>query len=403
MNSGIVLLAFAYVLSQFFRAFLAVLSPFLATDIGAGPEDLAFASGLWFITFAAMQPPIGWALDTIGPRRTAATLLLLGGGGGAAVFALATSPLHVSVAMALIGVGCAPVLMASYYIFALDHPPARFAFLAALMVGVGMLGNIVASYPTTLAAETMGWRAALWVLCALASATAVGIWITVRDPVKEPTAQKGSFIEVLRIRALWFIFPLMLVSYAEVGALRGLWIGPHLTEVFNATPRLIGQATLAMGICMVIGPMLYSPLDKLFNSRKWVIFVGTFGVLFATIMLMALGDMTVIWVIFWLCVIGLFGSTYPAIMSHGRSFLPPHLVGRGVTLLNLCSIGGVGIAQFVTGRIYAASSGTILPQVPYIMIFAFFAAILTVGLVIYMFSTDTKPADSQALTSFNKP
>ena len=394
MNAGIALLAFAYVLSQFFRAFLAVLSPFLATDIGAGPEDLAFASGLWFITFAVMQPPIGWALDTIGPRRTAATLLLLGGGGGAAVFALATTPLHVSIAMALIGVGCAPVLMASYYIFALDHPPARFAFLAALMVGVGTLGNIIASYPTTLAAETMGWRAALWALCVLASMTAAGIWITVRDPIKAATAQKGSFAEVLRIRALWFIFPLMLVSYAEVGALRGLWIGPYLTEVFNATPRLIGQATLAMGICMVIGPMLYSPLDRMFNTRKWVIFIGTFGVLFATIVLMAWGDMTVFWVIFWLCVIGLFGSTYPAIMSHGRSFLPPHLVGRGVTLLNLCSIGGVGIAQFVTGRIYAASSDALLPEVSYIMIFAFFALILTVGLVIYMFSTDTKPANS---------
>ena len=46
MNAGIALLAFAYVLSQFFRAFLAVLSPFLGTDIGASPEDLAFASDL---------------------------------------------------------------------------------------------------------------------------------------------------------------------------------------------------------------------------------------------------------------------------------------------------------------------------------------------------------------------
>jgi MFS family permease len=161
MNIGIALLALAYILSQFFRAFLAVLSPFLASDLGAGPEDLALASGMWFLTFAAMQLPIGWALDTVGPRRTAASLLMVGGAGGAALFALATTPAHVAIAMALIGVGCAPVLMASYYIFALDHPPPRFAFLAALMVGVGTLGNIVASYPTTLAAETMGWRAAL--------------------------------------------------------------------------------------------------------------------------------------------------------------------------------------------------------------------------------------------------
>ncbi len=391
MNAGIALLAFAYVLSQFFRAFLAVLSSFLATDIGATPEDLAFASGLWFITFAAMQPPIGWALDTIGPRRTAAALLLLGGGGGAAVFALATSPIHVAVAMALIGVGCAPVLMASYYIFALDHPPARFAFLAALMVGVGTLGNIVASYPTTLAAETMGWRAALWGLCALSSLTALGIWFAVRDPIKEPTEQKGSFAEVLRIRALWFIFPLMLVSYAEVGALRGLWIGPYLTEVFNAEPRLIGQATLAMGIAMVIGPMAYSPLDRIFGTRKWVIFIGSCGILFSTVGMILLVDTNVTWVIILMCAIGLFGSTYPAIMAHGRSLLPRHLVGRGVTLLNLCSIGGVGVAQFATGRIYTGYSGGAVEALPYTLILIFFAALMTIGLIIYLFSTDTKP------------
>lgn len=391
MNAGIALLAFAYILSQFFRAFLAVLSPFLGTDIGAGAEDLAFASGLWFITFSLMQLPIGWSLDSIGPRRTAATLLLLGGGGGAAVFAMATAPVHVSIAMSLIGVGCAPVLMASYYIFALDHPPARFAFLAALMVGVGTLGNIVASYPTTLAAETMGWRAALWGLCALSVATAAGIWIAVRDPVKEPTAQKGSIIDVLRIRALWFIFPLMLVSYAEVGALRGLWIGPYLTEVFRAEPRLIGQATLAMGIMMVIGPMAYSLMDRTFGTLKWVVFIGSCGVLLCTIALIVLDEASVIWVIALMCGIGFFGSTYPAIMSHGRNLLPRHLVGRGVTLLNLCSIGGVGIAQFATGRIYAAYTPAKWDAMPFVMIFTFFAAALAVGLLVYLFSTDSKP------------
>ena len=391
MNTGIALLAFAYVLSQFFRAFLAVLSPFLATDLGATPEDLAFASGLWFITFAAMQPPIGWALDTVGPRRTAAALLLIGGGGGAAIFALASSPVHVAIAMALIGVGCAPVLMASYYIFALDHPPARFAVLAALMVGVGTLGNIVASYPTTLAAETMGWRAAIWGLCALSSITAAGIWVTVRDPIKEPTAQKGSFAEVLRIRALWFIFPLMLLSYAEVGALRGLWIGPYLTEVFDASPRLIGQVTLAMGLAMVIGPMAYSPLDRLFGTRKWVIFIGSLCMLFSTVALMVLQDAPFAWIVVLICAIGFFGATYPAIMSHGRSFLPKHLVGRGVTLLNLCSIGGVGLAQFATGRIYSLSANEVAPDKPYSYIYMYFAVTVALGLVIYLFAADTKP------------
>ena len=135
MRPDLMLLCLAYVLSQFFRAFLAVLTQELRVDIGATPEDLAFASALWFLIFAGMQIPVGEALDRLGPRRTSAGLLLVGGAGGALVFAFATEPWHINVAMSLIGIGCSPVLMASYYIFAKSFPPAHFATLAALMLG----------------------------------------------------------------------------------------------------------------------------------------------------------------------------------------------------------------------------------------------------------------------------
>ena len=82
MKTGLFMLALAYVLSQFFRAFLAVLTAPLQADPGIGPDVLATASGLWFLSFACMQIPVGWALDTVGPRRTAGWLLLIGGGGG---------------------------------------------------------------------------------------------------------------------------------------------------------------------------------------------------------------------------------------------------------------------------------------------------------------------------------
>src|SRR6056297_2038951 len=188
MRAGMILLCLAYVLSQFFRAFLAVLSGPLERDLGATPDDLAFASGLWFLVFAAMQIPVGWALDRVGPRRTAAVLLLIGGGGGAALFAVATTPAHVSLAMALIGVGCAPVLMASYYIFARQFPPAKFATLAALMLGVGSVGNLVASYPMALASEWIGWRMTLVGLAALSTLVAVGLYILIRDPIRDAAA-----------------------------------------------------------------------------------------------------------------------------------------------------------------------------------------------------------------------
>ena len=88
MKRGLIALLSAYVLSQFYRAFLPVLAPILAIDIGASADDLARASSLWFLVFAAMQIPVGAALDRYGPRWTAASLFLLGGAGGAFLFEL---------------------------------------------------------------------------------------------------------------------------------------------------------------------------------------------------------------------------------------------------------------------------------------------------------------------------
>ena len=46
-------------------------------------------------------------------------------------------------------------------------------------------------------------------------------------------------------------------------------------------------------------------------------------------------------------VIGLAGMSYGMLMAHSRAFLPAHLTGRGVTLMNFFSIGGVGLLQFL--------------------------------------------------------
>lgn len=389
MNAGIFLLGLAYVLSQFFRVFLAVLAPVLERDVGATPDDLAFASGMWFLAFAAMQIPVGWALDTVGPRRTAGWLLLAGGCGGAAVFALATSPAHIDIAMALIGVGCSPVLMASYYIFARDHPPAQFAVLASLMVGLGSVGNLVASYPMALAEETIGWRASLWALGGISACVALGTLVLVKDPIRIIGETKGSLAELFRLRALWFIFPLIGVSYAISIAVRGLWIGPYLADVFGADTATIGRATLIMGLAMIAGTLAYGPLDKALRSRKWMIAGGSFAALIAAVVLIIIPSQSAGLSIAMMCAIGFFGATYPVIMAHGRSFLPPHLIGRGVTMLNLFSIGGVGLLQFLSGNVFSSAVPAATASDPFVAVFTLFAMSLAVGLVIYLFSSDS--------------
>ncbi|MFD2813668.1 MFS transporter [Paracoccus aerius] len=175
-----------------------------------------------------MQIPVGRMLDRIGPRLTVALLLGGAGGAGAAVFALAQAPWHLHLAMALLGVGCAPALMGSYYIVAREYPASAFGAMAGMIVGFGSLGNILGATPLVWAIDTLGWRASIAGLGLATVGVALLILATVRDPAKLGAGHpQGSLAEVLRLRALWFILPLFFVNYAASGAIRGF--GRHPT------------------------------------------------------------------------------------------------------------------------------------------------------------------------------
>ncbi len=389
MRAGIASLALAYFLSQFYRAFLAVLAPVLERDAGAGADDLANASSAWFLTFAAMQIPVGASLDRFGPRLTAAALLTFGGGFGAALFAWATTPPQIIAAMALIGAGCAPVLMASFYIFAKSFPPARFATMAALLLGTGTIGNIAAALPLTLAVEAFGWRSTVFILACVTTLAGAAILATVKDPIRDASPDnRGSVLDLFRIPALWVVMIMLFVDYAPIIGIRGLWIGPYLKEAHGATETLIGNATLAMGLAMVAGSFAVGPLDRIFGTRKWVIIAAHVLVAAVLAALIGFGGSDVGTAIALFALIGLFGSTFPMIMAHGRAFLPPQLIGRGVTLLNLFAIGGVGVMQFVTGRLYAANAGGGAPIDGHLSVFWLFFAITLIGIIVYLFVPD---------------
>ncbi|WP_374372430.1 MFS transporter, partial [Tabrizicola sp.] len=357
MRIGISALVLAYVLSQFYRAFLAVMTPVLTQDLGVSAADLASASGWWFLAFAAMQVPVGAWLDRVGPRLTTGVLLGLGAA-GAVLFAQASGALQIKLAMALIGIGCAPVLMAGYFIFARQFSPAVFGTLAALMLGVGTLGNVAASLPLSWAVTAFGWRETVLGLAAITGAVALAILVLVRDPERLEDAQGGSLMELLKMPVLWPILIMMMVCYAPIAGLRGLWIGPWFADVQGAGQLEIGRVSLWMGLAMVAGNFAYGPLDRWLGRRKALVVAGNAVMLGCLVALWWFAAASPLVVTAILVAAGFFGASFPIVLAHGRSFVPAHLTGRGVTLLNLFGIAPIGIAQIVTGRIHAATAPT---------------------------------------------
>lgn len=138
---------------------------------------------------------------------------------------------------------------------------------------------------------------------------------------------------------------------------------------------------------MIAGAFLVGPMHRLVRSHKRLILClnGTgaacaltlsFGVeATAAVALMA--------------AIGFCGASYPALMSHARTFIPPHLTGRGVTVLNFFNMIGVGAGQLFTGLIASSADDPTSPEA-YGGVFLYYGITLACALAIYTFSRDAK-------------
>ena len=354
MNKAFLALLLGYVLSQFYRAFLAVIAADLSRDLALGPAALGNLSAIWFATFALAQFPVGIALDRIGPRRTMAGLFLVAVA-GAVLFSFASSFTEAVIAMSLIGIGCSPILMGSMYYFGRTAPPEKFALLGSMIIGFGSFGNLLGSAPLAYAAVTIGWRASIIGMAAMTAVSALLIFLVIKDPPQvrnESGAQDGFFSGILAIfsmRPILLMSAFSLISYASVAALRGLWVAPYFGTVhgFDATER--GHAALLMATAMSLGALAYGPMEQRFGGAKRVIVAGccvTLAVLFA---LYFAGASSAIASLVLYAMLGFFGMSYAILLAHARLFFPAHLLGRGVTTMNFLSIGGAGLLQFLSG------------------------------------------------------
>ena len=147
------------------------------------------------------------------------------------------------------------------------------------MLGVGSSGNLLAATPLSLAAEAFGWRSSFQAIAALTFLAAVVVLLFIRDPERaEQPARSGSalaeYAELLSMKQLWLVLPLIMMGYGTVLAARGLWIGPYFAEVHGLDAIARGNATLAMAIAMSAGALIFGALDQYTSHRKLLVTGG---------------------------------------------------------------------------------------------------------------------------------
>ena len=158
------------------------------------------------------------------------------------------------------------------------------------------------------------------------------------------------------------------------------------------SPVARGNVLLALNVAMILGVLAYGPLDRLFDTRKWVVAAGA-AMTVLVLAVMAAAPRWPLWQIVGLLVafIGL-GGYQMILHAHTRAILPDHLVGRGLTVQNTAAFVGVFVMQWASGIIIGAFGDAGDPALPYRLVFAFLGGSTLVALLVYLRIEDAKPS-----------
>jgi len=398
-------LATAYVASHFFRASNVTIGLDLMRDLAIGPEALGALTGAFFFGFAAMQIPCGFLFDHFGPRRTVVGMLILATSGGI-VFTLAPSWPILLTGRVLMGAGFGVMLIGTMVVISRWFAPDRFSTLAAMVMSIGLLGNLAATTPLAWASQAIGWRAVFGAAVVFTALATIAVGLVVRDAPpghpflartpEPPRLMLQGLMEVLRNPRLRPILALNFCNYACTFTVQGLWGGPFLREVHGLNPIEAGNVLLVAVIAYQVGMLAFGPLDRLLDTRKWIAIGGSL-VIVSFLAALALASRPPIWVpIGAILGIGFFSASSTMVMTHGRGIIPDRLIGRGIATINTAVMLGVACMQTLSGIIVGAfeplADGT-RTETAYRALFGVLTVVLIVAVAIYSRSQDVKPSD----------
>jgi MFS family permease len=254
----------AYAVAVFHRASLGVAAVEAQERFSAGASAVSLFLVLQLAVYAALQVPVGVALDRFGSRR----MIVAGAvtmAAGQLVLGLATDVPTAIAARVLVGAGDAMTFISVLRVIGLWFPGRTVPLITQLTGILGQLGSIAAAYPLVALLHGTSWQATFVGAAATGLLVAVLVLVALRDsPDGAVAAPRVGLTELRRTLA---------DTWREPGTRIGLYT--HLVTQFSGTvfallwgyPFLVvgegrspgtaaGLLTLLVIVGMGVGPLL---------------------------------------------------------------------------------------------------------------------------------------------------
>ncbi len=356
-------LAAANFLNQSARTVMAIVGPVLAMELGLSAIELGVLAACLFCAYAAVQLPLGVALDAFGPRRVQAVLMLVAAL-GFALFALSPGFAGLAAARIILGVGVSAGLMAVIKAHADWFERSRVAYVTGIATAIGALGSALTTSPVQALLPAIGWRGVFWALCLLALGAAAWIFLSVPDKARvTPIAGGASRTlrgdialsgRIIASRTFWRFGPaaatLSMINFAYLG----LWAGPWLRDVAGMDGPARAGVLFLYTFAMVAGSLLTGSAASRANAAGSPPFLVPIVCLVCLVLLQA-GLMLqprqpAVVLALWLA-IAVFSTAGPIGYLAICQMFPPEQTGRISTAVNTLTLGAAFLVQAAIGWI----------------------------------------------------
>jgi MFS family permease len=382
-----IVFALGYFISTLLRAITATISPELVSEFNLTSGELGLLGGGYFLGFASVQIPLGYLLDSKGPRKIVSYFLSLSIV-GLILFATAQNLTMLLISRVLIGVGVGACLMGpltAYRIWFQDETQQR---ANSWMLMVGAIGMLSSSLPVQFFLPIIGWRAIFLSLALLTLACIILIVIFI--PKWQPKSIDNKHLNESKLSTVWknplfkSLVPMGFFSYGGLFAIQTLWAGPWMIRVSGYTPEESAQGLFIIYLCMLISFLVWGyfvpKFSKNVNDAIRLLKIGAPLSLCVLMLIIYLGPKagSIHWALFIVSSIFL-SLTQPAV---GMAFSLSN-AGKALTSFNLLIFIGAFFIQWIIGLIIDAGIAFNLSEIDSFKVAMTF--VLITSLLSYLF------------------
>lgn len=353
-----IVFALGYFISTLLRAITATISPELVSEFNLTSGELGLLGGGYFLGFASVQIPLGYLLDSKGPRKIVSYFLSLSII-GLILFATAQNLTMLLISRILIGIGVGACLMGpltAYRIWFQDETQQR---TNSWMLMVGAIGMLSSSLPVQFFLPSVGWRV-IFLFLALLTFVCI-LLIIIFIPKWQSKSIGNNHLDEGKLSTVWknplfkSLVPMGFFSYGGLFAIQTLWAGPWMIRVSGYTPEESAQGLFIIYLCMLISFLIWGyfvpKFSKNVNDAVKLLKIGAPLNLFVLVLIIYLGPKagSIHWALFIVGSIFL-SLTQPAV---GMAFSLSN-AGKALTSFNLLIFIGAFFIQWIIGLIIDA-------------------------------------------------